>query len=234
VTVRNQNVPSSKKEKGNLDFRLVSFIGNLGQKSEDSEQDSEVYGVSPREVGVIMLVVTILLPVGQVNVGYSWQLFPTFLYSGLWLLGLFENGFWYIANPFALFTTFWITIPLCGFNFLFIRQLNRFFQGETSRDIVLMYGLLSMTVPTFATLALWASIDFPFVITPIPIQFFVGIFLLYRFREPEVISPWSGYHLDWSWWIRQRHSIHDPHPEVINLTKMLRDHDAVWLEGYDD
>lgn len=234
MALRDQNVPTSKKDKGNWEFRLVSFIGNLGQKTEESEKDPELHGVSPREIGVIMIVITVFLPVGQVNLGYSWQIIPTFLYSGLWLLGLFQDGFWYLANPSALFVSFWITIPLCGFNFLFIRQMNRFFQGETSRDIVLMYGILSMIVPTIVTLALWVSIQFPYVITPIPIQFVIGVILLYKFREPEVISPWRGYHLDWSWWTRQRHSIHDPNPEVINLTKMLRDHDAVWLEGYDD
>jgi len=140
----------------------------------------------------------------------------------------------FFVNPLSHISKMFITIPLCGFNFLFIRQVNKFFQGETSRDIVLLLGLLSMLLPSAITLALWATYDFQYVISPIPIQFFFGLILLYKFREPEVLSPWRGFYLDWSWWTRLRYSIHDPDPEVINLTNLLMEHDADWLEGYDD
>ena len=111
-----------------------------------------------------------------------------------------------------------------------MRQINRFFYGKTSRDIALMYGLLSIIAPSTITLALWIYYGFAFIITPIPIQFFAGVILLYKFRDPEVISPWEGYFLDWSWWARLRHSIDDPSEKVINLTKLLKEHDADWLE----
>ncbi|MHA2359765.1 MAG: hypothetical protein ACXAB5_05805, partial [Candidatus Thorarchaeota archaeon] len=67
---------------------------------------------------------------------------------------------------------------------------------------------------------------------PLRGHFIVGFLLLYKFREPELISPWEGYFLDLSWWIRQLYSIHEPNQKVINLTKLLMDHDADWLEEW--
>lgn len=176
-----------------------------------------------------MLLLTVFFPVGGINYGYNLQLIPPILYGSLWIVSGLDS-FWFIFRPEQLLNTIWITVPLCTFNFLYIRQINRFFYGKTSRDIALMYGLLSMIVPSTITLALWSTYHFAFVITPIPIQFFAGVILLYKFRDPEVISPWEGYFLDWSWWVRLRHSIDDPSAEVINLTKLLKDHDADWLE----
>ena len=197
------------------------------------EEDEELYGTSPRVIGLLMLLVTVFFPVGLINVVQGSVFIPGYIYSGLWFVdGL--QGFWFIFNPVELFSKLWLTIPLCSFNFLFIRQVNRYFQGETSRDIVLMLGLLSMLLPSAITLALWSTYQFQFVISPIPIQFFAGLILLYKFREPELLSPWKGFYLDWSWWTRLRYSAHDPDPEVINLTNLLREHDADWLESYDD
>ncbi len=201
----------------------------MKRNNEDPDEDIELYGTSPRVIGLILLLVTVFFPVGGVNYGSNLQLIPPILYSSLWIASGLDS-FWFIFHPEQLLTTIWITVPLCTFNFLFIRQINRFFYGKTSRDIALMYGLLSMIVPSTITLALWCYYNFTFIITPIPIQFCAGIILLYKFREPEVISPWEGYYLDWSWWARLRHSIDDSSAEVINLTKLLKEHDADWLE----
>jgi hypothetical protein len=40
----------------------------------------------------------------------------------------------------------------------------------------------------------------PVFIFPIPIQFIVGFYIMKRFEGPEVINPWSGQRLDFSWW----------------------------------
>ena len=224
-----QNIPDSENDKEDVGFRLAIKLGGVMKSKEDPDEDIELFGTSPREIGLIMLLLTVFFPVGGINYGYNWQLIPPILYSSLWIVSGFDS-FWFIFRPEQLLATIWITVPLCTFNFLYIRQINRFFYGKTSRDIALMYGLLSMIVPTTITLALWIYYGFAFVITPIPIQFFAGVILLYKFRGPEVISPWEGYFLDWSWWTRLRHSIDDPSAEVINLTKLLKDHDADWLE----
>jgi hypothetical protein len=225
-----QKIPDSEDDKEDVGFRLAIKLGGVMKRSEeDPDEDLELFGTSPRVIGLILLLVTLFFPVGGVNYGYNLQLIPPILYSSLWIANGLDS-FWFIFRPEQLLTTIWITVPLCTFNFLFIRQINRFFYGKTSRDIALMYGLLSMIVPSTITLALWCYFNFAFIITPIPIQFFAGIILLYKFREPEVISPWEGYYLDWSWWARLRHSIDDSSAEVINLTKLLKEHDADWLE----
>lgn len=200
------------------------------KRSEDNpDEELELFGTSPREIGLIMLLLTVIFPVGGINYAYNWQLIPPILYSSVWIASGLDS-FWFIFRPEQLLTTIWITVPLCIFNFLYIRQINRFFYDKTSRDIALLYGLLSIILPSTITLALWIYFNFAFVITPIPIQFFAGVILLYKFRDPEVISPWEGYFLDWSWWTRLRHSIDDSSAEVINLTKLLKEHDADWLE----
>jgi len=233
ATLQNENVRESK-EKGSLEYRVVSLIGNFMKNYKTyPEEDEELYGTSPQVIGILMILVTLFLPVGIINLVQGVQMIPGYIYSGFWLLGGEYNSY-FVFRPEQLFPALWITIPLCGFNLLFIRQVNRFFQGKTSRDIALTLGIASMILPSVITVALWATYDFPFLITPIPIQFFTGLILLYKYREPEVISPWKGFYLDWSWWVRLRHSIHDPDPKVINLTNMLREHDAEWLEGYDD
>jgi hypothetical protein len=234
IVLNVNNRDSQEKEKVSLEQRVVSLIGNFMKNYKlNPEEEEELYGTSTRVIGIFMILVTVFFPVGIINVFSGPVLVPTFIYSGLWMIrGL--PDLWILFNPFSLLGLIWLTIPLCGFNFLFIRQVNRFFQGETSRDIVLMFGLLSVLLPSVITITLWVSYGLQFIITPIPIQFFIGLLLLYKFREPEVISPWKGFYLDWSWWTRLRHSVKDPEPEVINLTKLLSEHDADWLESYEE
>ncbi len=225
-----QNIPNSEDDMEDVGFRLAIKLGGVMKRNKDDpDEDIELFGTSPRVIGLIMLLVTVFFPVGGINNGYNFQLIPQILYSSLWIASGLDS-FWFIFRPEQLLSTIWITVPLCTFNFLYIRQINRFFYGKTSRDIALMFGLLSMIVPSTITLALWSYYGFGLIITPIPIQFFAGVILLYKFRDPEVISPWEGYFLDWSWWARLRHSTDDPSAEVINLTKLLKEHDADWLE----
>ncbi len=223
-----------RNDKGSLEYRLVSKIGRfMSNKKDDPEYDEELFGTSPRVIGIFMVLVTVLCPVGMMDNPFTLFSGQTRWYSGFWLIRDL-NDLWSLFRPEDLFSTLYVTIPLCAFNFIFIIQVNRFFQGKTSRDIALFFGLLSMVIPTLFTWVLYFTAGGGFIITPIPIQFFVGIILLYKFKEPEVIGPWQGYFLDWSWWIRLRHSAHDTSGGVINLTNLLKDHDAVWLEGYDD
>ncbi|MHA1949904.1 MAG: hypothetical protein ACXAAO_13745 [Candidatus Thorarchaeota archaeon] len=219
-----------------LGFRLASKLGGLlATKEYDLDDELELYGVSPREITILMILVTLLFPVGGIGFVYNWSNTPPLLYGVFWVTTL-DNvlmaWLWYLGNPIALLQIIWMTVPLCTFNLLYIRQINRFFYGKTSRDIALFYGLLSVLVPSAISAALWTESVLPFVITPLPFQFVVGIILLYKYRDPELISPWEGYFLDLSWWTRQLYSIHEPNQKVINLTKLLMDHDADWLEEW--
>jgi hypothetical protein len=38
------------------------------------------------------------------------------------------------------------------------------------------------------------------LIIPLPFQFIIALIILWRIEGPEVISPWSGVRLDFSWW----------------------------------
>lgn len=219
-----------------LGFRLASKLGGLlATKEHDPDEDLELYGVSPREITILMILVTVLFPVGGIGLVYNWSNSPPLLYGVFWvtdLYSVFIAWLWYLGHPIELLQIVWMTVPLCIFNLVFLRQINRFFNDKTSRDTALVCGLLSIVVPSMISAALWTEALLPFVITPLPFQFFAGILLLYKFRDPEVISPWEGYFLDLSWWTRQLHSINEPNQKVINLTKLLMDHDADWLEEW--
>ena len=62
-------------------------------------------------------------------------------------------------------------------------------------------GLLSILLPTILVLYFSGLV---IVIYPVPIQFIIGLFILWRIDGPEVISPWSGMRLDLSWWKRHQ------------------------------
>ena len=63
-----------------------------------------------------------------------------------------------------------------------------------------MIGFLSIFFPfmgSFVSSGLAGEID---LIYPIPLQLIIGLFILWRIEGPEIISPWSGVRLDFSWW----------------------------------
>ncbi|MHA2025234.1 MAG: hypothetical protein ACW98U_04965 [Candidatus Thorarchaeota archaeon] len=219
-----------------IGFRLASKLGGLvATRKYDPDEELELYGVSPRVITILMMLVTLLFPVGGIGLVYNWSNAPPLLFGVFWVTdidGVFIAWIWYLGHPIELLQIIWMTIPLCTFNLLYVKQINRFFNGKTSRDTALVCGLLSMIVPSAISAALWTESILPFVITPLPFQFFVGIILLYKFRDPDVFSPWEGYFLDLSWWTRQLYSIKEPNQKVINLTKLLIDHDADWLEEW--
>jgi len=224
----------SDHEKVDIGFRLTSMIGSVAPWSQDDPDDLlELYGTSPYVIDIFMFIVTVFLPIGGINLMFNFQNQAPQLYSAFWLVQNL-NDFWSISNIGKMLSTIWMTVPLCSFNFLFVIQINRFFSNTASRDVALMYGILSMIAPTVITIYLLITYEFPFIVTPIPIQFFIGVILLYKFRGPDYVSPWKGYFLDWSWWIRRRHSMHDTESKVINLTNLLMQHDADWLEGWLD
>jgi hypothetical protein len=219
---------------GEIGFRLTSKLADATPWStEDPEDLLELSGTSPYVIGLIMVLVTFFLPIGGINFIYNSSNMQPQIYSAFWLIDDLSD-FWSIFNLGKLFSTIWMTVPLCFLNFLFIIQINRFFSNTASRDVALMYGILSMIAPSVITLYLWITYEIPYLITPIPIQFFIGTILLYKFRDPDYVSPWNGYFLDWSWWTRLRYSSHDSNAKVINLTQLLMQHDADWLEGWLD
>ena len=231
TSLTDEKVSESDEDKVDIGFRLTSKLADATPWSNDDPDDLlELSGTSPYVIGLLMGLVTFFLPVGGINLIFNMQNQTPRIYSAFWMINNLHD-FWRMFDPLQLFATIWLTIPLCTLNFLYIIQINRFFSNTASRDVALFYGILSMIAPSVISLYLLLSYGFPFVITPIPIQFFVGVILLYKFRDPDYVSPWKGHFLDWSWWTRQRYSIRDPDAKVINLTGLLMQHDADWLEG---
>jgi hypothetical protein len=217
----------SDDEKVDIGFRLTSKLSDITPWSKDDINDLlELHGTCPYVIGIYMLLVTLFFPVGGINLIFNFQNLESQIYSPIYMI---SSSFKVeIASKIIL------TIPLCILNYLFVIQINRFFSNTASRDIVLMVGILSIIAPTVITFYLFITFEFPYVITPIPIQFCVGVIFIYKFRDPDYVSPWKGYFLDLSWWIRRRHSMHDTESKVINLTNLLMKHDADWLEGWLD
>ncbi len=167
--------------------------------SDETESALELFGVGPRVVAIFMIVMTIL-PLGAMPIGQQFWI----MYSIFWLVVI---RYPYITfDILTMFTFLWLIIPLYIFSILYIRQIARFFYGKSSRDSALMCGLISVLFPTVVGIGTSVLLGFPYssylYIYPIPIQFFAGLIFLYRFREPENVSAWSGQFIDWSWWIR--------------------------------
>ncbi len=75
---------------------------------------------------------------------------------------------------------------------VFALKVVRFYQGRESKLTVIVYGLLSLIMPSIM-LTVWLSItSFPFavpsIIWPLPIQFLVGIGLVHFVRGPAPVQ----------------------------------------------
>jgi hypothetical protein len=139
----------------------------------------------------------------------------------------------------------YLICPLYVLNILYIRQIVRFLYGKSSRDSALMCGLLSIIFPSLIGLLVSILLGFSYsqylYIMPIPIQFALGLYFLYRFREPEVVSPWSGQFMNWSWWkrlgtkwsnwITDRIDLHFEEEEIV-MGMSVREVEDYYIERY--
>ena len=203
--------------------------------SKELDSEMELYGVSPNAIAIVMALVTLVLPVGGLNlihIGMTGG--SSFIYSALWVIfpsqGL--NSLWLLMNPLFWISAVWATMPLCLLNLLYVRQLWRHYMGYSTKGSVLMVGLLSLIVPTAISIYITFG-GLPLgVITPVPIQFVCGLVFLHRFREPELVSPWAGIYLDLSWWASEIMTEPQTPARLPSLSKLLEDHEADWLEGW--
>lgn len=165
--------------------------------TDEFSTDMELYGVSPNVIAIIMLITTLIAPSGIIpggvsEVGSYWA--GSVVYSLIWVYvfgGFYEFGLRVFNVDLML------TLPLCILNVAFAVWIVRYYQDKSSKYSAMMIGLLSVLLPT--SLALYIS-GLVIAIYPIPIQFIVGLLVLWRIEGPEVISPWSGMRLDLSWW----------------------------------
>ena len=67
------------------------------------------------------------------------------------------------------------------------------------------------------------------IIYPIPLQFLIGLIILWRIEGPEIISPWSGVRLDFSWWRWKRAK--RPKKTIIIEEEKPPTEKEDWLDG---
>jgi hypothetical protein len=162
--------------------------------TDEYATEMNLYGVSPNVIAILMFITTLAAPYGIIPLGVSEFSSYWMLYSLIWVFdfgGFFGFGFRVLNVELML------TLPLCILNVAFAVWIVRYYQGRSSKYTAMTIGLLSVILP--AALILYFS-GLVIFIYPIPIQFIVGLIILWRIEGPEVISPWSGMRLDLSWW----------------------------------
>ncbi|MHA1926292.1 MAG: hypothetical protein ACW974_10290 [Candidatus Thorarchaeota archaeon] len=177
----------------------------------------DLYGVSSGVIAVIMGFFTLLTPYGAVP---GWWVLgdasifhePNIVYSLFWVFGLHARNMGFhnfvVYNPALL----WTTLPLSLPNVIFAVRVVRYYQNQASKDSVLRWAIAAFIVP-FLILCievymilkiLYETGTFLFTyFGPIPIQIGVGLFIMFRIRAPELVTPWTDPEIDESWWIEE-------------------------------
>ncbi|MGD9395070.1 MAG: hypothetical protein PVJ05_01445 [Candidatus Thorarchaeota archaeon] len=153
----------------------------------------EIYGVNPKLMAQIMILVTLIVPLGYISPG--WHSIPLSnlgaigAYGLLWFLGSgveFNRGLHFL-QPSVMVPTFILSI----FNIIFVFQIWKYYQRQTSLRRVLLIGIASLIYPPlldFMSTVGYVSISMIGIILPIPVQFIIGLILLYKIPGPELVS----------------------------------------------
>lgn len=195
--------------------------------SESRKEDEylDMYGVSPCMIAFLMTLVTLLSPYASYHVEFVF--FGFFIMPGLyapawvWFYG-FSPGIHFL-NPFFSFTTFLLGIP----NLVFLVWIIRYYQGKTSRFNAITVGAVSVLFPLLVALS---SLNLEFLTVyngPVPIQFIIGLVLLYRIEGPELKTAWEGQLHNQKWWERPRYKY--SLPEVDTEPDEDGKEDGEWL-----
>ncbi len=173
--------------------------------TDEYSTEMELYGVSPGVIAFFMILITATMPLGFVP--ESWIL-PSMVYALLWVypLGGYFNPGPFGIFPIIIFDPVWIyaTLPFTILNVVYAIWVVRYYKANTSRYNAAMVGLVSIIFPPLLTIYFSGMAGGFKPIYPIPIQFILGLIMLWKIEGPEVISPWSGMRLDLSWWKRRR------------------------------
>jgi hypothetical protein len=211
--------------------------------TDDDNSEMELYGVSPWVIGFFIFIISLITPLGFVLSNgtlialTAWYGAP-FIYGLLWVFEWSYYGHFYFSSiRFLDLSLMWMLIPLSIFSILYIRQIIRYYFGKSSRDSAVMVGILSIIFPSLVWLLTSSSLalllgtyDFALII-PIPIQFIAGLILLRKFEGPEVISPWPGQYIDWSWWARLKAKWSNRAVDIIEIHLEEEREDIEWLES---
>jgi hypothetical protein len=183
---------------------MNDYRGSEVSKDQFSTE-MELYGVSPGVVAFFMILITATVPLGFIP--ESSILFPSMIYGLLWVYTLnLPFGAPFGNLPIIILDPIWIyiTLPLTILNVVYAIWVVRYYKAKTSRYNVAMVGLVSIILPPLLIIYFSGMLGGFELIYPIPIQFILGLIILWRVEGPEVISPWSGMRLDLSWWKRRK------------------------------
>ncbi len=190
----------------------------------------ELYGVSPGVIAFFMIIITATMPLGFIP--ESTFLLPSMVYALLWVYPL---GSYFNPGPFGIFPIIildpiWIyaTLPFTILNVAYAFWIVRYYKAKTSRYNAALVGLVSIILPPLLIIYFSGMAGGFELIYPIPIQFILGLVILWRIEGPEVISPWSGLRLDLSWWKWKRAKRKKQVLKVEDKKPTVQDED--WLE----
>jgi hypothetical protein len=156
---------------------------------------SELYGVTPKLIAQIMILVTLIVPLGYISSGWHANLFLFWdpgvigVYGLLWFLGSgfeFNHGLHFL-QPNVIVPTLILGI----FNILFVLQIWKYYMRKTSLRRVLLIGIASLIYPAlldFMSTIGYVTISMIGIVWPIPIQFIIGLILLYKIPGPELVT----------------------------------------------
>ena len=191
---------------------------------DEYSTEMELYGVSPTIIAYIIIVITLIVPFGYISDHFP---LPEMIYSFLWEIGFGLYGFYPRILSLELIHSL---LPLTALNWAYAYWIVRYYQAKSSRFTVIMVGLFSLLLPFFGSIFNFLVMGGPYlqIVYPIPIQFIAGLICLRRIEGPEVISPWSGVRLDFSWWKWKR----APRTKIKETVETEKDTpaDEEWLE----
>ena len=149
-------------------------------------------GLTRRQVGYLMAVMTLAVPFGIFWQGSSGGSVETAIYSLIWVIRLHDGQF-FAFHIFDIFYTF--TAVSTGFvSIFFAVQIVRCFKSDASRRMAYILGVLTLYLPTgFGVSMMLTALERYGVLLymgPIPVQLVIGILLLRKTKHVVVTNPW--------------------------------------------
>jgi hypothetical protein len=200
--------------------------------ADEYSTEMELYGVSPGVIAIIMFTISVFVPYGYLPEGLE-------MLGGFWggsvtysLLWVYQSRS-YVSFGLRIFPLDLIfTFPLCALNLLYARWIVKYYQSKSTRYSAVTIGLLSLILPAAIIFYVGSFFGLYIVLYPIPIQFILGLLILWRIKGPEVISPWSGMRLDLSWWKWPHRKRGDDWDSLIREKEMFRRESSMDDEKY--
>lgn len=155
-----------------------------------SEEYLDMYGVSPYVIGFIMTLVSLLSPYASYHVEFLFFGFflQPGLYAPIWVL-LYSMPFGlHFMNPYYVLGSLSMAIP----NLFFLFWIVRYYQGKTSRFSTIVLGGISVLLPLAVAISQTNLALVGIYSGPLPIQFIIGLIVLYRIEGPELEAVWEG------------------------------------------